>query len=79
MLLPLPLATTPAYTPVAFAGEADKHPAVYVQHIRTMPKVDVHVRDRLACVNVDELNINIQIHSSLIFTEVEANELSIDI
>lgn len=48
--------------------------AVYTGRVR-VPKVHVKARDRLACVDVDELNIDVKRHASLFFSNVGPNVL----
>ena len=44
-----------------------------------MPKVNVYVGDRLASVNVDQLDVDVGVDATLVFTDIPADVLAVNV
>ena len=44
-----------------------------------MPEIDVDVGNRLAGVNVDNLDIDVEVDASLVLADVPADKLAVDV
>ena len=77
---PLPLATTPEYTPVALAsGVGQTISSPYVRRVLTMPEVHVVSRNRFAGVDINKFNVCVERNTLLAISNVGADQFAVNV